>query len=154
VLAGRIGRSISLHPPSPLKRGHNAMATSTGQNTHRDANKNTHAECIQACAGCATACELCLASMLDMLKGATAPSDTDPQSQQSECPKCCIVCAAICQACIRVLSTDSPFAKDMCDLCAKVCDWCEQECRKEGHDHCLKCAEACEACARACRAVA
>ncbi|QQV64854.1 hypothetical protein ABCA12_0142 [Acinetobacter junii] len=66
----------------------------------------------------------------------------------------CLECADICQLCVRMQQHNSPFLKEICELCAKICEYCAEECEKHSHDHCKKCAEACRQCAEECRKIA
>jgi len=97
--------------------------------------------CISACNDCATACGHCFAHM--------AAKDS-----MNACPACCIECAALCRLCADAIARHSPFAKQLCQLCADVCDWCAKECGAHDMTHCKQCAEACRTCAEACRKMA
>jgi hypothetical protein len=95
--------------------------------------------CIAACNDCATECGHCFAHMVG-------------KASISACPACCIECAAICHLCSDAIARHSPFAKQLCALCADICDWCAKECDAQGMEHCKACAESCRRCAAACRA--
>jgi len=58
-----------------------------------------------------------------------------------------IDCAAICRLAAGFMSRGSPFAKQICQLCAAVCQACAAECAKHTHEHCQQCAQACRRCA-------
>lgn len=62
-------------------------------------------------------------------------------------------CADACSYAMQAMTRNSPFVKEICELCAKICDRCAEECGKHDHDHCQRCAEACRKCAEACRAM-
>jgi hypothetical protein len=63
-------------------------------------------------------------------------------------------CADICEIVPNFLNRDSIFYKEVCSLCAEVCERTAQECRQFDKDKTLqKCAESCTQCALACRAV-
>ena len=50
----------------------------------------------------------------------------------------------------ELLSLDSAYAKDICQLCAEMCNACANECDKHaamGMEHCKECAAACRQCA-------
>lgn len=98
-------------------------------------------DCLEACNQCAIECGECFAHMV----GKESPN---------ACPACCIDCAAICRLAADAMARNSPFAKEICALCAKVCDWCAEQCAAHDMDHCQRCAEACRRCAAACRAFA
>ncbi len=52
----------------------------------------------------------------------------------------------------QLMSLGSDKAKEVCQLCADICDACGNECSKHTHSkHCQECAEACKACAEECR---
>ncbi|MBD2862244.1 four-helix bundle copper-binding protein [Paenibacillus oceani] len=63
-------------------------------------------------------------------------------------------CAEICAFAAQAMSLNSSYAKQICMICAEVCEACAQECRKHDHDPCQRCAEACYSCALACKAMA
>jgi Cys-rich four helix bundle protein (predicted Tat secretion target) len=51
---------------------------------------------------------------------------------------------AICGAFSYLLAANSSYVRDYADICARVCEDCEKECRKhEEHIECKACAEAC-----------
>ena len=103
-------------------------------------NQNAKA-CIDACNACATECDSCAKHMAD-------------KDSKNDCPACCVECAAICRLCADAIARNSPFAKQICKLCADICTWCAKECDAQGMDHCKSCAEACRHCAEACRKMA
>jgi hypothetical protein len=45
-----------------------------------------------------------------------------------ECIQRCLECADICQLCVRMQQHNSPFLKEICELCAKICEYCAEEC--------------------------
>jgi hypothetical protein len=60
-------------------------------------------------------------------------------------------CADICGFAVKSMQSNSPFASQICQLCAEICEACGNECKQHDHDHCQKCADACFKCADACR---
>ncbi|WP_418251480.1 four-helix bundle copper-binding protein [Ferroacidibacillus organovorans] len=48
------------------------------------------------------------------------------------------------------MSRDSQFAKQLCGLCATICEACAAECAKHDNPTCQSCAEACRNCATEC----
>lgn len=98
-------------------------------------------DCIEACNYCAVECGICFAHMVG-------------KESKNSCPACCIECAAICRLCVDAMARNSPFAKQICKLCADICDWCAAQCDAHDMDHCKSCAEACRKCAEACRKMA
>jgi hypothetical protein len=103
-----------------------------------------HQACIQACQRCAQACEHC----------ANACLGEKDVAMMSECIRLDRDCADICWTSAAWMSRDSRFARDLCRLCATVCDACGAECGKHKHEHCQRCAEACRTCATECRRMA
>ena len=65
--------------------------------------------CIDACNDCATACGSCFAHMVGT-------------ESKNACPACCMECAAHCRLCADAGARHSRFAKQICTLCADVCD--------------------------------
>ena len=97
--------------------------------------------CIDACNDCATECGNCFAHMVG-------------KESINECPACCIDCAAMCRLCADAVARNSPFAKQICALCADICARCADQCGAHEMDHCIRCAETCSRCAEACRNMA
>jgi hypothetical protein len=52
------------------------------------------------------------------------------------------------------MSSNAPFAKQHCVLCASVCDTCAGDCRMFSDNHCQQCAQICTECANECRSMA
>jgi len=64
-------------------------------------------------------------------------------------------CAAICYASAQLMSLGSTKAKEICRLCADMCEACGNECaRHTQSSHCQECAQACKECADECRKMA
>jgi len=64
-------------------------------------------------------------------------------------------CAAICYASAQLMSLGSTKAKEICRLCADICEACGGECARHTHStHCQECAKACKECADECRKMA
>ena len=91
-------------------------------------------DCIAACNDCATECGNCFTHMVG-------------KDSMNDCPACCIECAAICRLAADAMARNSPFYKEVCALCAKVCEWCAEQCGAHPMEHCQTCAEACRRCA-------
>ncbi len=94
--------------------------------------------CLDACNLCAIECGVCFSHMVG-------------KESINACPSCCIECAAVCRLCADAIARNSPFTKELCQLCADLCDWCAKECGAHDMEHCRRCAAACLACAAACR---
>jgi hypothetical protein len=60
-------------------------------------------------------------------------------------------CAAICYAAAQLMSLGSEKAKDICAICADICETCGQECGKHQNEHYRECAQTCKQCAEECR---
>ena len=63
-------------------------------------------------------------------------------------------CAAICYAAAQLMSLGSKHVKELCRICADICDACGAECGKHHTEHCQECATACKECAAECRQMA
>jgi len=100
--------------------------------------------CITACNECADACDTC----------ATACIDEGHGTAMAACIRNDIDCAAMCRLAAGFMARGSVHAKEVCALCAHICEVCAAECGKHEHDHCKACAEACTRCAEACRKMA
>lgn len=98
-------------------------------------------DCLEACSRCWTDCQYCLVQMAG-------------QDSKNDCPRCCIECINACEACVSALTAQSEWARDYCRICAKICDWCAEQCSAHDHDHCQRCASSSQACAEACRKIA
>ena len=98
-------------------------------------------DCIEACQACLVDCQNCLMEMAG-------------KKSMNDCPACCVQCVDACTICLKMMAGGGKFATDYCELCAKVCDYCAEQCEAHDHDHCQRCAESCRKCAEACRALA
>ncbi len=97
---------------------------------------------IEACFDCAESCEAC----------ATACLREADVKRLSRCIQLLRDCADICVLSGQYMSRDSEYAKNMCRVCADVCDACGAECEKhKSMEHCRICAESCRTCADECR---
>lgn len=100
--------------------------------------------CIDACYECAAACDHCAVACLQ-----------EPDvKKMARCIQLDIDCAEICRLAAAVMARGGEFAKEICSLCADICDACGEECRKHEPDHCQVCADACRRCAEECRKMA
>jgi hypothetical protein len=105
---------------------------------------NKFQACIDACSKCAQACYECFSACLN---------EPDLGARKS-CVSMLIECAMMCQMSASTMSMLGQFSKEHCQLCAKVCDKCAQECVMFKDDHCQKCADICRTCADECRKMA
>jgi hypothetical protein len=100
--------------------------------------------CIDACLECAAICNHC----------ATSCTREEEVEMMGECIRLDLECAAICYTTAQLMALGSIRAKELCRLCASICDDCGMECGKHNVPHCEKCAEACLYCARECLKIA
>jgi len=90
------------------------------------------------------ACEQCLTSCLN---------EPDVQARVA-CIQLLRDCAEICAMASRYMAWNSAYAKQVCALCANLCEACAAECAKFQDAHCQACAEVCRKCAAECRKMA
>jgi len=100
--------------------------------------------CIDACMHCAEACEFC----------ATSDLREQDVKMMASCAQLNRECAEVCWTSSSLMSMDSQFAKQFCNLCADICDSCALECERHNTDHCKRCAQACRRCAEECTKMA
>ncbi len=101
--------------------------------------------CIKACQVCLLECEHC----------ANVCLHEEDCNDLARCISLDRDCASICALAIEMMARNSPFAKEICALCAKICRACGDECSKHQHmEHCQRCAKACYQCAEACEKMA
>ncbi|TXC89797.1 four-helix bundle copper-binding protein [Metabacillus litoralis] len=101
-------------------------------------------ECIQACLECMEACNVCYSACLK----------EEDVAMMSYCIRLDKECADICGFTAKAMQSNSPFAEQICKLCAEICEACGKECEKHDQEHCKKCAESCFRCAEECRKMA
>jgi len=101
----------------------------------------SYEECIKACQECLEACNNCFQACLN----------EEHVKMMAGCIRLDRECADISSYAIQAMTRNSPFVKEICDLCARICEECAEECAKHDHEHCKRCAEACRKCAEACR---
>ena len=100
----------------------------------------TDSACIEACNACVVACNQCAAACLS----------EDDVKMMLRCITLDMDCAAMCQLSTAAIARGSEHAKEICRLCANICEACAQECEKHKASHCQSCAKACRICAIAC----
>jgi hypothetical protein len=101
-------------------------------------------KCIQACIECMEACNSCYdACLLE-----------DNVKMMADCIRMDRECADMCAFAVQSMQRNSPFAEQVCTLCAEVCQACGEICRQHEAKHCQDCADVCFACADACRTMA
>ena len=102
---------------------------------------HTYKNCIEACLKCAALCNHCAASC----------TREDDVKMMAACIQFDMECAAICYAAAQLMSLGSNNVKEICKLCADMCDVCGSECNNHQNLHCQECADACKHCADECR---
>ncbi len=63
-------------------------------------------------------------------------------------------CAAICYGAAQLMSLGNERAKEVCRICADICEQRGNECSNHQTEHCQECAQACKQCAEECRKMA
>ncbi len=101
--------------------------------------------CIEACYLCATSCDHC----------ATACLQEEHIKAMATCIHLNRFCVEACQTAASFMAKTSGvghegYVKQMCSLCAQICEDCANECEKHEVEHCKVCAEACRKCADEC----
>ncbi|MGJ7568822.1 four-helix bundle copper-binding protein [Variovorax sp. GB1R11] len=100
----------------------------------------TDSACIEACNECAVASSRCVAACLS----------EDNVKMMARCIALNMDCMPICRLTAAATARGSEHAKEICSLCADICEACAQECDKHKLPHCQSCAKACRVCAIAC----
>lgn len=101
-------------------------------------------KCIDLCNDCMVVCEHC----------ATECLHEKDVKHMAHCIELDWACAEICRCTAALMSQGSEFAKQLCVICAEICQSCGNECSRHNMNHCQRCAEVCFACAQACREMA
>ncbi|WP_091659819.1 four-helix bundle copper-binding protein [Alteribacillus iranensis] len=104
----------------------------------------TYEECIKECLNCMEQCNLCFDECLK----------EEDVTMMATCIRLNRECADACAFAAKAMQSNSPFAKEICRLCADICQACGDECAKHNEKHCQDCAEACHRCAKVCREMA
>jgi hypothetical protein len=101
--------------------------------------------CVEACNNCAMLCDHC--SCADLKE--------EDVKQMIHCINLNRECSAFCRNAVHIMNIDGRFTKEICLLCAIICEACAEECEKHTHlEHCRLCALNCRECAEECRKVA
>jgi hypothetical protein len=85
---------------------------------------------------------------------ATACLKEQDVKMMSKCIELDMYCAEICRLAAHYMAKGSEYSKDICQLCARICDDCAAECGKHQNEHCQRCSMACKKCADECRKMA
>ena len=100
--------------------------------------------CIDACLSCAAICNHCASSC----------TQEDDVKMMARCIQLDMECAVNCYAAAQLMSLGSEKAKDICRMCADICEKCGNECARHKTGHCQECAQACKQCLNECRRMA
>lgn len=100
--------------------------------------------CIDACLACAAVCNHCASSC----------TQEEDVKMMAGCIALDMQCATMCYASAQLMSMGSSHAKELCAICAKICEACGNECAKHNTEHCQECARICKSCARECQKMA
>jgi hypothetical protein len=97
--------------------------------------------CIEACHKCADECKQCSNACLN---------DKDVKDL-IHCIRLNSDCATVCTMTAKLLASDTPYYRELTELCEKICRDCAKACEKHSHlSHCIDCAKACLRCAEEC----
>jgi hypothetical protein len=78
-----------------------------------------HEDAMAQLALCFRLCEECAADCIDQGGASLA-----------QCIKLCLACADSCRLCMKAISYDLAHRKEVCRVCAQLCDDCADECEK------------------------
>ena len=102
-------------------------------------------QCIKDCLNCYETCLSCISHCLAL--GGKHASVEHIQAMME--------CSLICNTSATMMRMNSAFANELCQMCAKVCDVCEESCCSiDDTDRMMeRCADACARCAQSCRSM-
>jgi hypothetical protein len=101
--------------------------------------------CIERCEDCH---DVCMEALPGFLQGSQ-------EHGQYLLVRLLLDTAQLCDATRDLMLRSSDFYRQLCRLCAEVCDRCAQACAREREDPMLaRCVDECRRCAAACREVA
>ena len=101
-------------------------------------------DCLLACQQCTAACLTCASACL---------KEEDVKAM-AHCIALDMACADMTQLAAASIARGDEHLKEVCLLCAQVCESCALECARHAMAHCQQCAEACRRCAAACASMA
>ena len=101
---------------------------------------NSYKPCIEACMTCASLCNHC----------ASCCAAENDIKMMGKCIQLDMECAAICYLSAQLMSLGSERAKDICIICADICNQCSIECGKHESEHCKQCSIAGRNCSDEC----
>lgn len=98
-----------------------------------------NSEKISACLRCVIVCEQCITDCI--------------LDRKFSCIPICRDCVDICILAARYGARDSRYAKELFDLCTKICKDYAEECSKHEahHETCKECAIVCQICVDMCK---
>jgi hypothetical protein len=106
-----------------------------------ETNVSQYQACIDQCNHCMQICEECFQSCLK-----------EPDlNARAKCISLLKECSDICSMASRFMAANSQHSKDICGVCAMICDSCANECAMFQDSHCQQCAAECRKCASMCR---
>ncbi|MDA7027946.1 four-helix bundle copper-binding protein [Bacillus sp. CLL-7-23] len=97
-------------------------------------------ECIQECLHCMQICNHCYDACLK-----------EDNVMMANCIRLDRECADMCGFAAKAMASNSPFASEICQLCASICEACGNECKRHNAAHCQECADVCFKCAKLCK---
>ena len=95
---------------------------------------------IDAALDCSTEAKICLAHCIKEMG--------DGNKTLAACATSVQTVIAGCEAFVSLAASGSSYAKQMADMCIKMCADCQKECEKHAkhHEECASCAESCKSC--------
>ena len=99
-------------------------------------------ECIKNCWDCRNECQKTLFTHCLSMGG---------EHVKEEHVKLMSDCIQICQIAADFMTRHSSFHKNICDVCAKICNACAESCAGLKGDEMQQCADICRRCAESCR---
>ena len=116
-------------------------ATMTRSNNSLISEGNPMQSCIDMCSKCVQLCQECINLCLQ----------ESNVRDRMYCIKTLQDCAEICSTAVCFMSRGSGHIREICTVCAAVCESCAKECGMFNDDHCQACSDACKQCASECR---
>ena len=101
---------------------------------------NPMQSCIDVCSKCAQICQECLNLCLQ---------EADVK-ERINCIKTLQDCSEICSTSACFMSRSSGNIKELCNVCAIICENCATECSMFKDVHCQTCADTCHQCSNEC----
>ena len=103
-----------------------------------------YAKCAAACRECAKACDACNKHCLAMVKGGDKAHLISAKLSAD--------CMEVCNVAAKIVERKGPMSTAICEACAKACDLCAAECKKNVKMAPMAaCKKSCDACSAACK---